>query len=377
MKILFVIRSLGIGGAEGQLLNLAKGLRRRGHEPTVASLYSGGGGALETDFRSAGLRVRSLGKVSRWGVARPVLNLVGLVRRDPPDVLHGYLTAGNLLALAARPFVRRAILVWGMRASDVDVPSYGSFVRATTFLERRLASRADRIIVNSAAGRRHALALGYPDSVLRVVQNGIDTDRFRPDQESRLRIRRRWGVKEEDRVVGVIGRIDPMKGHSVFLKAAALLSTPDSRFRFVCVGDGPSRETTRLRQLTAELSLEDRVRWYPAERAIEVIYNGLDLLCSTSVWGEGFPNVVAEAMACGIPCVVTDVGDSARTVSGIGSVVEPGDPQVLAAAIAAAFRAEARPPKIFRTRIVDTFGIERLAESTEQVLAEALEAERA
>jgi glycosyltransferase involved in cell wall biosynthesis len=165
-----------------------------------------------------------------------------------------------------------------------------------------------------------------------------------------------------------------MKDHPTFLHAAAELARENPRVSFVCVGEGPPAYRQRLADLTRELGLEGRVRWLPAQGNIHRVYNALDLLTSSSSSGEGFSNVIAEAMACGTRCVVTDVGDSAQIVGDTGIVVRPGDPHALADGWRRALRAlEMGNLPDPRERIEQRFGLERLVAETEAALASLLQ----
>ena len=192
----------------------------------------------------------------------------------------------------------------------------------------------DLIVFNSVAGRKHHLAVGFAPGRTVVIPNGIDTDRFIPDRNERLRCRRSWGVLEDSLVIGLVGRLERIKDHETFLRAAAILARSRSDARFVCVGGGPDHYLNELRHLAGHLGLTNQVVWLGSLRDMSSAYNALDLCCSSS-FGEGMPNAVAEAMACGVPCVVTDVGDSALVVGDTGVVVPPRNPERLAAGLAA------------------------------------------
>jgi glycosyltransferase involved in cell wall biosynthesis len=375
VKIIFLIRSLSIGGAERQLLNLAGGLVRSGHAVSVATLYEGG--SFEPGFVEAGVIVRNLGKRTRWDLAHPISRLITMIRTERPDVLHGYLTAGNLLAALACPFSRATITVWGVRASDMDLRSYGMFVRATAAVEKMVSPVVDRIVVNSEAGRIHAARVGFSESRLRVIPNGIDTTEFHRDPAAGRRLREDWGIGPDERLVGLVGRLDPVKDHPTFLRAAALVLEAFPSARFVCVGNGSQQYGETLRTAATSLGLGERILWIDARPDMPAIYSSLDLLCSASC-GEGFPNAIGEAMACGVHCVVTDVGDSARIVGDTGVVVPPGDSARLARAIEDSLRREEGDAERLRrrNRIVEEFSLEKLVMSTERVFQEAVEERR-
>jgi hypothetical protein len=160
LRIVFLIRSLGYGGAERQLVVLASGLRQRGHAVSVLTFYSGG--ELEPDLRSAGVRVRSLEKRGRWDVASFLANLHRALREESPNVLHSYLGMPNIVAGATRPLFPGMRVVWGERASNMDLSHYDWLARFSTGLTRVLSRTPHHVILNSRAGFEHAAARGYP-----------------------------------------------------------------------------------------------------------------------------------------------------------------------------------------------------------------------
>ncbi|MDP8993367.1 MAG: glycosyltransferase [Pseudomonadota bacterium] len=328
LSIYFLIRSLNLGGAERQLVYLATRLHRAGHDVTVAVYYSGG--VLDSDLVNVGVRLVDLGKKGRWDLIGFIWRLIRSVRNLRPDVLYSFLGSSNIFAAVIRPFVHVPKFVWSIRASDMDAASYDWAVRVSYRIECLLSPAASLIIGNSNAGLSYAAAHGFPRQKMVLVPNGIDTDRFKPDPKARSNVRAVWDVDDDQILVGLLARLDPMKGHATFLKAAALAATRNSRLRFVCVGTGPPSYLQELLELADKLGVGERVMWAGPSSYPEVTLNALDIFCSSSAWGEGFSNSVGEAMACGLPCVVTNVGDSAWIVGDAGRVVPPGDARALA-----------------------------------------------
>lgn len=374
MKILFLARSLERGGAERQLVALARGLRQAGHTITVSLFY--GGGPLEAELREAGVAVRSLDKSGRWDLVSFLARLVRLVRSERPDIIHSYLVEPNILTVLLKTVSPDAKVVWGVRASGRDLRRYERFIRLAFRLECFLSRYAALIIANSRAGRADHVACGFPDEKTVVVPNGIDTELFRPDRDARRRVRAELGIGENEKVIGVVARLDPMKDHPTFLRAAALLASEKTDLRFLCAGNGPSEYRRELLFLADGLGLSDRVIWSPVRPDVAAVYNSLDVLVSSSCWGEGFSNVIGEAMACGIPCVVTDAGDSAMIVGDTGIVVPPGNPESLASGIRGLLDEEpaqqAERAAMVRARVTSEFSVERLVQRTEKLLFERL-----
>lgn len=365
--ITFLIRSLDYGGSQSQLVALAKELHKRCRCVVVTVFYPGG--PLEKELCEAGVTVRGLNKRGRWDLAGFLLRLVRILYEEKPDVLHGYLGSPNILIALLKPIFPRTRIVWGVRASNMDLDRYDWLARLHYKVERRLSRFADLIIVNSRAGLDHAVANGFPKDKMVVVPNGIDTKRFGPDPEARRRVRAEWGVAESEELVGLVGRLDPMKDHPTFLRAAALLARERGNVRLVCVGDGPADYRRELHMLGEELGLERRLIWAGARGDMSAVYNALDIATSASSYGEGFPNVVGEAMACGVSCVVTDVGDSAWIVGETGVVVPPRNPEALKTGWKISLgRDKSEMALKARRRVEENFSVGRLVEQTEKAI---------
>lgn len=367
LRVVLLIRSLGRGGAERQVLLLARGLQARGIGVRIVTLYP----ATDTVDDTSGLDIRSAQKNSRWDIAA-LWRLYRLIAQDAPHVVYSFLAVPNVLAALGTAVLRRFHLVWGIRSSDMDLARYDWLVGASHWLERRLAGLPDLIISNSVAGRNYAVARGLPAVKMHVICNGFDTQRFRPNAGARSRLRAAWGVDDRAPVIGMVARFDPMKGYSTFLGAAALLAKDCRDVRFVLVGHGSSRYRAALRQIVHRLGLEAQVIWQHPHSDMPHVYPAFDVLCCASV-SEGFPNVLGEAMACGVPCVVTDVGDARRIVGKIGIVLPPRDAAALARGLAAMLQRVQTgdlSDAVYRTqatrgRVIKKFSLERMIEETE------------
>lgn len=367
IKVVFLLRSLNYGGAERQLAALAKGIDRQRFAVWVLSFY--GGGALQAELEAAGVAVISLEKQGRWDTLPFFIRLLRAVRALQPDVLHGYLATPNLLLVLLKPFLPRSTrLVFGIRASIADLEKYDWLARLVYRLERLASPFADRIIVNSEAGGRFHRQRGLPAGKITVIPNGIDTQVYAPDREAGRRLRAAWGLPASAFLIGMIGRLEPVKDHPTFLRAAARLAAQYPEARFIIVGEGRQAYRQELEALAVSLGLEERLLWSPARGDIRAVYNALDLCCSSS-YSEGFSNVIGEAMACGVPCVATDVGDSSLIIGESGRVVPPRDP----AALAAAFEEMARLPlarrarlgEEARQRVIAQFSLEKMVAHSE------------
>lgn len=370
-SLLILTRALEIGGAERQIVNLAAGLTRRNWRVAIAVFY--GGGSLETEARAAGVEIIDLGKTGRWDVLGFLIRLVREVRLWRPDVLYSFLAGANVLSALLQPLMKVRHLVWGLRASNMDHSQYDRTTRLFHAVEARLSGRPDLIVANSRAGMMHAVTAGFPHSNLRHIPNGIAIEQFAPDASAGRDQRRRWGISDQDFLVGVVARLDPMKGHSTFLEAADLLRERYPAMHFACIGDGRRDFAESLRAKASALGLDDTLTWVGTSKEPVAAFNALDLLCSPSIFGEGFSNAISEAMACGVPCVVTDVGDSALIVGQLGIVVEPGRPDMLADAIGTLHeRNESGRSLAARKRIVAEFSTDTMVDRTAKLLTSLL-----
>lgn len=368
MHIGLLLGQLEVGGAERQFLALASELTRRGHRVTFYTLLPGGG-LVEEAAQVPGLRhVPLLRQRPRSGVvavSRALLQLHRELRRDPPAVLHSAMEPTNIMAAVAGP-VTRVPVVWGIECSGLGLGwKYGLFLRIGSLLRRRV----DHAICNSHAGLvNHKKRRYLPESAC-VVLNGIDTERYRPDAADRARIREELDLKPDELLMGMVGRFHPVKRHDLFLQAAARVRNP--QVRFACVTPRPVELPEELRRLSTAPALQGRLHWAAGGSEVASWYRALDLLVSASST-EGVSNAIAEAMASGTPCVVTDVGDSALLVGECGLVVPPGDADCLARAMEdyASWPLQRRQEMgtQARSRIQEHFSLAALADRTEDIL---------
>jgi glycosyltransferase involved in cell wall biosynthesis len=367
LKLVLLIRSLAAGGAERQLVSLAKALDKKVFDITVVCLY--GGGPFEEDLRSAGVPVISLGKKGRWELFGFLKRLIAALRKLQPDILHSYMSGQNVLAVLLKPVLPGTRIVWGVRASNVRLRDW--LDKLSFRLEVMLSRFADLIVFNSAAGRDYHLSAGFAASRTDVIPNGVDPRFFACEPKSRSILRAAWKIPEDSFVIGIVGRLNPMKDHWTFLRAAVIFAGRRPDARFVCIGNGPAKYLQDLRSFTDQPALTDKVVWHPFLDDMPAAYKALDICCSSSAYGEGTPNCVIEAMACGVPCVVTDVGDSRLIVNDLGIVVPPKNPEALADAWATMARQITDKPYLHvlvQESVASRFSVSSLATKTTHAL---------
>jgi glycosyltransferase involved in cell wall biosynthesis len=366
LRVLFLERSLGRGGAQRQLVALAVGLARRGHRVSVALFYDEG--PLRRDLLESGVQLHILEKKGRWDILGFIRRTLRFLKVDNPDVLCTFLPVPNLIAAFCKAVHPRLRVAWGIRASDMDLRRYDRLTRLSYKLEVFGSRIANVIISNSQSGRKAALAKGFPIHKVVVVSNGIDTDRFQFDSSGRRRLRQMWNVAQTEMLVGLIARLDPMKDHGAFIRAAACVAVDELDVRFVCVGDQQPIPREELIALADSAGLGSRMIWSAGRDDMPAVFSACDVVCSSSAYGEGFSNTVAEAMACGRRCVATDVGDVREIVAETGYVVPLNDDKALAAAIARLCEQVKKDGEFSiaaRERILKNFSLDRMVSAFE------------
>jgi glycosyltransferase involved in cell wall biosynthesis len=329
VRILHLINSLGVGGTETMLTRLVKGMdRERFHNHVVTLLEPG---PLAEDLRDADIAVEGLGV--RRGFFNPVIP--SRLRRRVADldihILQSWLYHADLLAALVCSGRKSPVLLWNIRGSLLADRHYSWRNRLVRRLTARLSKRPAAIIINSRTGIEVHSARGYRPKEWRFIPNGFDTSLFRPDPQTRAAVRCELGISPDTFVIGLTARFHPEKDHETFLKGAAGLARSHQRVAFLLVGKGLERDAPEITRLVEKYAPDAPIHFLGRRADMPRVYNALDVatLCST---GEGFPNVVGEAMACGVPCVVTSVGDNAAIVGDTGRLISPGAPQELVSA---------------------------------------------
>jgi glycosyltransferase involved in cell wall biosynthesis len=326
IKILHVITSLNVGGAETVLYRLLKSMDSARFENQVISLIHPG--PVGEKIQSLGVPVLSLNMQPGRPSLGALIGLVRFMRRESPDIVQTWLYHADLLgALASK--ITGIPVIWNIRASNMDMSHYrrmsGMVVRACV----RLSNWPTAVIVNSNSGQQFHAHLGYHPRRWVHIPNGIDTVQFQPNLPSRGTLRNELGLSQDVLLIGLIARFDPMKDHENFLRAASLLAGRLPDVHFVLAGNRVEPTNMFFRSYLDQGELHGRLHLLGQRDDISDLMAALDIASSSS-YGEGFPNTIAEAMSCGIPCVVTDAGDSAYLVDKTGIVVPPKDPQALA-----------------------------------------------
>lgn len=363
---------MGRGGAERQLSLLARALHARGLTVVVAVFYAGG--PLERELHDAGVEVLNLEKAGRWSNLGVIRRLLAFVRQRRPRVLHSYMPTQNVVALLLRPWLIRegCAVVCGIRTALTNAWRYTKLGGAIGLLQLALLPHAECVISNSTRAL-NGLRKRIPPGKGFAIPNGVDYERFCFSEETRRAQREAWGLMPTAIAVGLVGRLDPQKNHLLLIDALHSIKAVRPDIILVFVGGGSVVYQQRVQVYAERLGVAPQILWAGPSDDLSAVYSALDVLSLCSVT-EGFPNVVAEAMCLGLPCVATDVGDVAELMGDCGWVVPSGDARALARALAQACDAlpawdRERP----RRRMVEQFSVDRLAQRTLAALAPFLD----
>ena len=327
IRIVHVISDLDTGGAEVMLAKLVGAMDRDRFSNTVISLTDRG--QLGDQIESSGVAVHTLGMKRGRPTISALPRLIRLFKACNPTIVQSWLYHADLLSTLAVKFYGSPILAWNVRCSDMDLTRYPPLTRAVQRVLAWWSAAPAAVVVNSEAGKWQHEQVGYRPRRWQVISNGFDTEQFRPDSSIRLSLRKEWKIPEDALVVALVARVDPMKDHATFLSAAQQVAKSRKNVYFLLVG----KDTQTLASVVDVKGLTDLVRVLGYRSDIERLLPGVDVLCLSSAFGEGFPNVLGEAMACGIPCVSTDVGDARSIIGDTGLIVPVRDPASLAHAI--------------------------------------------
>jgi len=369
MKVALIITGIYSGGAETMLLKLLERIDRTKFSCHVFSLTEGG----EIDTRVTALGVSGEVMGMRRGIPDPFrfLRLIYRLRQIKPDLVHTWLYHADLMGgLAARLAGVRTV-IWGVRSAD--------FVCADTSLSTRAVlswcARLSRwlpscVLYNSQKGIEYHRNLGYGERRSHLIPNGIDLEKFVPDDRARHDVRKELGLPSNASLIGLIARFDPLKNHAGFIQAAGCLHRKMPEVHFLMAGQDVDWSNSVLKDLIEGTKLTHVFHLLGKRDDIPRITASLDVASLTS-WSEAFPNVLAEAMACGVPCVSTDAGDAAMILGGTGRIVQTGDMESLADQWAALLRLAEDERRLLgkraRARVMDQFEIGAVVKRYEDV----------
>jgi glycosyltransferase involved in cell wall biosynthesis len=332
VRIAHVITDLDTGGAQIMLKRLVARLQTEGVGNAVISL--GRPSSAFDELGGLGVPIHHLNAApSRIPGPRTFLHLGRLLRGLRPDIVHTWLYHADLVGGLAARLTGIAPVVWGIHHTTGPSEPLKPATRAVVRLNRLLSWFVpDRIICCAHASRESHAALGYSRRKMVVIANGLDTDQFRPDSNARAGVRRELGLPPHALIVASMARFHPQKDHETFVRAAGDLCRRLPAVHFVLAGRGVDRENRALAGWIDATGAPDRFHLLGKRDDMPRLTAACDVVSTSSAFGEASPLVLAEGMACGVPCVATDVGDSGAMVGDTGRVVPPRDPHALAGA---------------------------------------------
>lgn len=390
-KVLHIIVGLYVGGAEMMLYKLLCATDREKFEPVVVALMGRGEQRDMIDAVEAlGIRVYTLdmdlSRPTPKTTLRAWWKLQRVLRREKPHVIQGWMYHSNLAALLGRQVrARSAKLVWAIHNTRNDSLFKTRLNRLFDSLGKRFSHLPDGTIYVSQIGREQHQEAGYNISRSWVVPNGFDMDAFAPSETARQSVREEIGVAPETLLAGLFSRWHPMKDHANFFQAAKILSANHADTHFVLAGAGIFKDNKELLRLAREAGVEERTHFLGERQDMARLMAALNVMALSSSHGEAFPLVLGEAMACGVPCVSTDVGESATIIGEAGLVVPIKNPSALAKAIEHFIEATPEEKTKFgraaRQRIEENFSLQSVTRRYEEIyqmlLAEKTETKNA
>lgn len=368
LRVAHVITGLGAGGAEAMLVELARGLAARGVSQHVVSLLEGGVNAER--LSALGIPVHALGMSKRAPDPRLLVRLHRWLRRAAPHVVQTWMYQADVVGGLAAQGLPGVPVVWGVHSTTLP-PGAALPTRAAVALSARVSDwLPTRIVVCSQTGLEHHANIGYARERMLVIENGVDTARFQPDAEARARVRRALSVSEDEVLIGLPARFAPEKDHATFFAAVQLLRRTHAHVRALLCGEGTDEQNPALDELARAhgLGREALLRLGRRDDMPELL-PALDIVCLSSSHVEAFSIALCEAMAAGVPCAATNVGDSARILGRMDLIAPPRSPEVLAQVLGRLV--EAGPTgrrqlgNELRQRVRDRFSLERTVHAYE------------
>lgn len=370
-KVVHLITGLNTGGAEMMLMKLLAEKSHNNIDNYVVSLM--GMGTVGERIEDNGVTVYTLGLKRGIPSIKSIYKIKKIFNQIEPDLIQGWMYHGNVFALlSAQIFLNNVPVIWNIRHSLYDIRRERLLTRCLIKLSVHLSHYTSAVLYNSKISMKQHEKIGFKKSLSVMMPNGFDMRKFFPDAQVRGGLFKQLAIKCESYLVGSVARFHPMKDHKTFINAACYLLESRKDIHFILVGKGVCAESLNINQEYLEYfhflgELED----------VSNVIKALDVFVSSSQWGEGFPNVIGEAMACGVPCVVTDIGDSALIVGDCGLVVPPALPDVLANKIenilSLPINERLRMGAKARSRISDNFSIDKVRNSYFQLYTDLLE----
>jgi len=339
-KILHIITGLGNGGAENVLTQLCIHSTKVDH--VVVSMMDAGkyGGILE----GADIQVHCLGMRRGSFSVLAFLRLMRIIRLEQPDIVQTWMYHANLIGGLAARIVGVKRIFWGLRTT-LDIRSSKKTTILISKITSLLSSWLPEMIICCAydVSESHK-KIGYDETKMVVINNGVDLTRFYPDNQSGKQLREKLRISRHCFLIGMVARADPQKNHEAFFQSIKNLNAVSGDFLCLLVGKGLTDDNSYYVNHLKKMGLTDKFILYGESADVLSIMNAIDLHVLSS-FSEGFPNVIAEAMACGTACVSTNVGDAATIIGNENYCCESDDPEALSVLIKSMMALSSREPQ--------------------------------
>lgn len=328
INVVFVVTSLGTGGAQMMLYKMLTRLDRNRFCPTVVTLIPGG--VYLDRINDLQVPIYDLGMRQGMPNLSSVNKLRKILKEVRPKVVQGWMYHGNFLASVANKLsLSGAVVFWSVHQSLASIKAekaaLAALIRVTAFLSRSVKT----VVFSAEIGQQQHIRVGYCGNNTVAIRDNFDLCAFRPD-ESSLQLRMSLSLPDDAILIGSVARYAPMKDHANLVAAAGIIAKEFPNVHFILIGPGVDGENALLAEQIAELEISDRVHLMGERHDVVKIFSDIDIFTLSSAFSESFPNVLGEAMCCHVPCVTTDVGDAHAIVGDVGIVVPPKNPSALA-----------------------------------------------
>ena len=321
-KVILAIRSLEIGGAERQFIELIKNLDLSEFELCIISNYKG-----SLDSELDGFNHVLMHKEGLWDI-KYFFNLILFIKNFKPDIVYCFMPDMNITMSIAKIFgMFRFKLIWGQFGSEPDFKDYASIMKKLYQIQKRIEFTVNGVLSDGTQGLEFYKKMGYRLKEWEVIYSGTNIYRFKRNESDRISFRQKFGLSNDSIAIGICSRLDPMKGYYTFAEAAKNIMDQFKNVYFFSIGYGD--DTIRENSIKILGENADRFIWLGKISQPEKYLSGWDIYCSSSLYGEGFSNSIIEAMSCSLPVVATKVGEAEHQVGISELVIEPGNARTL------------------------------------------------
>ena len=364
MKIIHIITELDVGGAELVLANLVEELSASDFKSIIVCLKKRG--EVADRIEQCGVSVVSLSIDSGFNALFFMFRLRKLIKQEVPDIINTWLYHADFIGFFAAKLCGIKNIIWNIRCADIDKGHFPLKTRILVKINAFFSKYVSNVIINSNAGMKWHIEQGYKPVSWKVIPNGYDLDRWHFDSKTRIRVRKALGIEQSSFVIGMVARYDPLKDHRTFISAMSLVKSRYPDIKILMFGNNIDSNNKQLSGYIKQYGLTENILLLGIKHNLKEYYSVFDILVSSSIT-EGFPNVLAEAMASEIPCVSTDVGDASLIIGNTGKVVPISNPDTLANKVIELINSEPEKRRelgvMARNRIQENYSIKTMVNS--------------